>query len=77
MTVIALTWPEAFVAATAVAALGLVLSVLVWSIFRTGQTAITRDSGQRDLVAGLRGEVDLLRAQLERSPSASEPEMHG
>jgi hypothetical protein len=68
----ALTWPEAFVAATAVAALGVVLSVLLWSIFRTGQTAIKRDSGQRDLVASLRAEVDELRAQLERSTPSTE-----
>jgi hypothetical protein len=77
MTLIALTWPEAFVAATAVAALGLILTVLVWSIFRTGQTAIKRDSGQRDLVAGLRAEVDQLRAQLERSAPASGPDVRG
>ena len=40
MFIAAMTWPEAAVWCTAVAAGGLVLSVLVWSIFRTGQTAI-------------------------------------
>jgi hypothetical protein len=39
---IALTWPEALVGATAIGALVLVLSVLVWSIFRTGQAAIEK-----------------------------------
>jgi hypothetical protein len=35
-----MTWPEAAVYISGAAALGLVLSVLIWSIFRTGQTAI-------------------------------------
>jgi hypothetical protein len=47
-----------------IAALGLVLSVLTWSIFRTGQTAIRKDSEQRKLVERLRREVEELRAQL-------------
>jgi hypothetical protein len=67
MTFIALTWPAAFVAATTVAALGLVIAVLVWSIFRTGQTAIKREGADREQIADLRAEVAQLRAQLERS----------
>lgn len=43
MTIAALTWPEALVAATAIAAAGLVLTVMVWSIFRTGQVAIKNE----------------------------------
>jgi hypothetical protein len=39
----ALTWPEAAVWMTVIATAGLVLAVLVWSIFRTGQTAIRHD----------------------------------
>lgn len=47
------TWPEAFVAATIVIALAGVLCTLIWSIFRTGQTAIRYErapmsSGARD-----------------------------
>ena len=44
MTIAALTWPEAVVGAVSVAALGLVLAVLIWSIFRTGQTAIRNEA---------------------------------
>jgi hypothetical protein len=44
LSIAALTWPEAAVYMTGIAALGLVLSVLVWSIFRTGQTAIRMES---------------------------------
>jgi hypothetical protein len=47
MTIAALSWPSAVVAAAAIAAAGLVVSVLIWSIFRTGQTAIQSDSGGR------------------------------
>jgi hypothetical protein len=64
MTIAAITWPEAVVGATLIAALALVLSVLTWSIFRTGQTAIRKDSEQRKLVERLRREVEELRAQL-------------
>jgi hypothetical protein len=64
MTIAAFTWPEAVVGATSIAALALVLSVLTWSIFRTGQTAIRRDGEQRKLVERLRTEVEELRAQL-------------
>jgi hypothetical protein len=40
MTIAALSWPEATVYATAIASVGLIVAVLIWSIFRTGQAAI-------------------------------------
>jgi hypothetical protein len=40
MTIAALSWPEASVYIALIVTVGLVVSVLVWSIFRTGQTAI-------------------------------------
>jgi hypothetical protein len=43
MSIATMTWPEAAVWITGIAALGLVLSVLIWSIFRTGQTAIKHE----------------------------------
>jgi cytochrome c-type biogenesis protein CcmH/NrfG len=67
MVIASLTWPQAVVAATSIAALGLVLTVLVWSIFRTGQTAISHESGERRQVESLRAEVAALCAQLEPS----------
>jgi hypothetical protein len=63
----ALTWPEAFVAATAIATLGVFLTVVAWSIFRTGQTAIKKEGGHRELVETLRADVDQLRTEVERS----------
>jgi hypothetical protein len=42
----ALTWPAASVYIALIFALGIVLAVLIWSIFRTGQTAI-RNEGPR------------------------------
>jgi hypothetical protein len=65
VTIAALTWPEAAVYMSGIAALGLVLSVLVWSIFRTGQTAIRTESKQREPVERLRKEVEELRTRLE------------
>ena len=71
MTIAALSWPEAFVGAVSVAALGLVMVVAIWQIFRTGQTAITKESHkQRELVESLRAEVDELRGRLEPSTRA-------
>jgi hypothetical protein len=67
MIIAALTWPAAVVHVAWIAALGFVLAVLIWSIFRTGQTAIRKESGQRELVERLRTEVHELRAQLQRS----------
>jgi hypothetical protein len=67
MILSALTWPTALVAATAIAALGLVLGIATWSIFRIGQTAVARGDGEdRDLVERLRADVEELRAQLGR-----------
>jgi hypothetical protein len=48
MTIATLSWPEAVVAATAVAAVGLILAVATWQIFRTGQTAIKSERGRPD-----------------------------
>ena len=67
MTIATLSWPEAVVGATTVAAIALILSVLVWSIFRTGQTAIRQEAGELKLVESLRTEVEQLRALVERS----------
>jgi hypothetical protein len=41
-----LSWPAAVVAATAVASVGLILTVGTWQIFRTGQTAIKSERGR-------------------------------
>jgi hypothetical protein len=43
MIIATLSWPEASVYIAAIAAGALVLAVLVWSIFRTGRTAIRSD----------------------------------
>jgi hypothetical protein len=67
MTIAALTWPDAVVHATWIAAGAFVVAVLIWSIFRTGQTSIRGDIRQRELVDKLRTDVDELRARLERS----------
>ena len=48
MTIAALNWPEATVYVALIAAFGLVVSVLIWSIFRTGQTAIRSDGRRWD-----------------------------
>jgi hypothetical protein len=73
MTIAALTWPDALVHATWIAAGAVIVVVLIWSIFRTGQTAIRSESGQRELVERLRREVDDLRARLEPSLQSTEP----
>jgi hypothetical protein len=62
MIVATLSWPEAVVQATTVAAIAVVLSILIWSIFRTGQTAIRTDGSERKLIDSLRSEVDRLRS---------------
>jgi hypothetical protein len=46
MTIATLSWPEATLYIAAIAAAALVLSVLIWSIFRTGQTAIRTERQQ-------------------------------
>jgi hypothetical protein len=43
VVIAALEWPEAVVWATGIAAAALVLSVLIWSIFQTGRTAISNE----------------------------------
>jgi hypothetical protein len=48
MTTATLTWPEASIYIALIAAVALVVAVLIWSIFRTGQTAIRSDSRKRD-----------------------------
>ena len=40
MTIASLTWPTASVYIALIVSLGVVVAVLIWSIFRTGQTAI-------------------------------------
>jgi cytochrome c-type biogenesis protein CcmH/NrfG len=67
MTLVAQTWPDAAVAVALIVSVGLVLAVLVWSIFRTGQTAIRSHGRERDAVDGLRKEVAELRARLQES----------
>jgi hypothetical protein len=61
MILAALTWPEAAVRATLIASVALVLSVLIWSIFRTGQTAIKGESKDQE---GLRRRIKELEAQV-------------
>ena len=69
MTLATLTWPEASVYVSLIASAGLVVAVLIWSIFRTGQTAIRSDS-RHEPIDNLRRELDELRARLEpRIPS--------
>ena len=41
MTVAALSWPAASLYIALIVSVALVVAVLIWSIFRTGQTAIT------------------------------------
>jgi ABC-type maltose transport system permease subunit len=47
MTIADLTWPEASVYIAVIAAAALLLAVPIWSIFRTGQTAMRTGSRQR------------------------------
>jgi hypothetical protein len=57
MTIAALNWPAAAVYIAGIVAAGLVVTVLVWSIFRTGQTAIRSDSRQRQGVDNPHGQA--------------------
>jgi hypothetical protein len=57
MSIAALSWPQATVYVALIAAFGLVVSVLIWSIFRTGQTAIRSDSRKRQTGNERAGEV--------------------
>jgi hypothetical protein len=47
MTIAALSWPAASVYIALIAAVALVVAVVVWSIFRTGQTAIRSEDRMR------------------------------
>ena len=53
----ALTWPEASVRMTLIAAVAVVLSVLIWAIFRTGQTAIKKEYRQVEELERARAEA--------------------
>jgi hypothetical protein len=44
MTVLALSWPAAFLASVIVAVVGLVLSIATWQIFRTGCAGMNEHS---------------------------------
>jgi hypothetical protein len=46
VVIASLGWPQAIVWTTAIASAALVLSVLIWSIFQTGRTAIGSESGR-------------------------------
>jgi hypothetical protein len=48
MTIATLSWPAAAVYIALIAAAGLVVSVLIWSIFGTGQTAIRSENRGRE-----------------------------
>jgi uncharacterized membrane-anchored protein YhcB (DUF1043 family) len=65
MTIAALPWPLASVYVALIIAAGLVLSVIVWSIFRTGQTAIRSESTQRKELETLRRDVDEVQARVQ------------
>jgi hypothetical protein len=47
MTIAELTWPQASVYIALIATVGLVVAVLIWSIFRTGQAAIRIEGRHR------------------------------
>jgi hypothetical protein len=47
VTLATLTWPEASVYVALILSIGAVVTVLVWSIFRTGQTAIRYEKPKR------------------------------
>jgi hypothetical protein len=51
MTLAELSWPEASVWITLIAGVSLVVSVLTWSIFRTGQAAIRSEGRARGRAA--------------------------
>jgi len=60
-----LSWPQAMVESVAILSLALVVCVAIWQVFRTGQTAIKKES-RADGVADLRKDVDELKALVER-----------
>ena len=66
MILAALSWPQASVYVALIISAGLILAVLIWSIFRTGQTAIRSETRQGKPIDNLRRDVQDLRTQLER-----------
>ena len=48
MIIAALSWPAASIYIALIVSVALVVAVLIWSIFPTGQTAIRSDSRQRE-----------------------------
>jgi len=48
MAIAALSWPAASIYIALIIAVALVIGVLIWSIFRTGQTASARDNRGRE-----------------------------
>jgi ABC-type nickel/cobalt efflux system permease component RcnA len=58
-----LSWPQAMVESVAILSLALVVCVAIWQVFRTGQTAIKKESGRHD---DLRKDVDELKGLVER-----------
>ena len=48
MTIAALSWPAASIYIAMIVSVAFVAAVLIHSIFRTGQTAITNDSRKRE-----------------------------
>jgi TRAP-type C4-dicarboxylate transport system permease small subunit len=78
MTIAALTWPEAAIYVVLTVTVGLIVAVLILSIFRTGQTAIRTDSRLRERVDNLGREVKELRTIREQSPHRGAEELdHG
>jgi hypothetical protein len=57
----ALTWPAAAVFVALIVGAAVVLAVSSWSVFRTGQTAIEKESRRDDDLESLRAEVRELR----------------
>jgi hypothetical protein len=58
MSLATLTWPQASVYIALIVSSGLVIAVLVWSIFRTGQTAIRSESRYPEPVDPLTSEPE-------------------
>jgi hypothetical protein len=52
MTLAALTWPEASIYIALIAGATVVIAVLIWSIFRTGQTAIRSEAREHRRTGG-------------------------
>ena len=47
MTIAAVSWPAASIYIALIVSVAIVVAVVIWSLFRTGQTAITSDSRKR------------------------------